>query len=230
MLRSLGRRHGTGALGAVAGVVADVGFASWNVDLIIGDTAERDEDLAATLDDVLSLDVPAAARERLRAHARAGHPARRRPRPAPRRRRRGTPLRDGRRAPHAARATGSRRSPTGRCRATRRGTTGSTGPRASTPGWAARRTATSVARGPGTCALRSATASSWPCGRDPTAGTETLDERDASASRRSRCCCARGSACPKDAFDDLDALGDLVERRRRPRRAHACADACSRTR
>ena len=25
-------------------------------------------------------------------------------------------------------------------------------------------------------------------------------------------CCARGSACPRDAFDDVDALGDLVER------------------
>jgi oxygen-independent coproporphyrinogen-3 oxidase len=56
VLASLGRRHGTGALRAVADVVATVGFASWNVDLIIGDTAESDDDLRATLDDVLGLE------------------------------------------------------------------------------------------------------------------------------------------------------------------------------
>jgi putative oxygen-independent coproporphyrinogen III oxidase len=55
VLGSLGRRHGTGALRAVADAVAEVGFATWNVDLIIGDTAESDDDLRATLDDVLSL-------------------------------------------------------------------------------------------------------------------------------------------------------------------------------
>ena len=58
VLRSLGRRHGTGVLDRVAAAVADAGFESWNVDLIIGDTAERDEDLDRTLDDVLGLDAP----------------------------------------------------------------------------------------------------------------------------------------------------------------------------
>jgi putative oxygen-independent coproporphyrinogen III oxidase len=58
VLRSLGRRHGTGALARVAAAVAAVGFESWNVDLIIGDTAEDDADLDRTLDDVLGLDAP----------------------------------------------------------------------------------------------------------------------------------------------------------------------------
>jgi putative oxygen-independent coproporphyrinogen III oxidase len=58
VLRSLGRRHGTGDLERAAGVVAAVGFASWSVDLIIGDTAERDGDLARSLDDVLTLRTP----------------------------------------------------------------------------------------------------------------------------------------------------------------------------
>jgi len=58
VLRSLGRRHGTGALDAVAEAVAAVGFASWNVDLIVGAVEERDEDLARTLDDVLGLASP----------------------------------------------------------------------------------------------------------------------------------------------------------------------------
>jgi oxygen-independent coproporphyrinogen-3 oxidase len=58
VLADLGRRHGTGALHAVADAVDEVGFDSWNVDLIIGASAERDEDLAATLGDVLALRNP----------------------------------------------------------------------------------------------------------------------------------------------------------------------------
>ncbi len=58
VLRSLGRRHGTGALADVARAVAAVGLPTWNVDLIVGDTAESDDDLRRTLDDVLSLDGP----------------------------------------------------------------------------------------------------------------------------------------------------------------------------
>jgi putative oxygen-independent coproporphyrinogen III oxidase len=57
VLRSLGRRHGTGVLGEVAATIAEVGFASWNVDLIFGDRAEREVDLERTLDDVLGLDA-----------------------------------------------------------------------------------------------------------------------------------------------------------------------------
>ena len=48
-------------------------------------------------------------------------------------------------------------------------------------------------------------------GRDPTAGHETLDDAGAAVRVAARCCCARGSACPASAFDDVDALGDLVE-------------------
>jgi putative oxygen-independent coproporphyrinogen III oxidase len=58
VLRSLGRRHGTGDLARAAGVLTAVGFDSWSVDLIIGDTTERDGDLARTLHDVLSLPSP----------------------------------------------------------------------------------------------------------------------------------------------------------------------------
>jgi oxygen-independent coproporphyrinogen-3 oxidase len=58
VLASLGRRHGTGALTHVARCVDEVGFESWNVDLIVGDVAESDADLAATLDDVLGLANP----------------------------------------------------------------------------------------------------------------------------------------------------------------------------
>jgi oxygen-independent coproporphyrinogen-3 oxidase len=58
VLASLGRRHGTGALARLSEVVAGVGLRSWNVDLIIGDTHETDDDLARTLDDVLGLRNP----------------------------------------------------------------------------------------------------------------------------------------------------------------------------
>ena len=58
VLRSLGRRHGTGALADVARAVAAVGLSTWNVDLIVGDTAESDDDLRRTLGDVLSLEDP----------------------------------------------------------------------------------------------------------------------------------------------------------------------------
>ena len=58
VLRSLGRRHGTGVLAQVADTIAAVGFDSWNVDLIFGDRAERVEDLERTLEDVLGLDAP----------------------------------------------------------------------------------------------------------------------------------------------------------------------------
>lgn len=58
VLASLGRRHGTGELERVAALVHEVGFASWSVDLIVGDVTESAEDLAATLRDVLSLEHP----------------------------------------------------------------------------------------------------------------------------------------------------------------------------
>lgn len=58
VLASLGRRHGTGALSEVADLVDEVGFQSWNVDLIFGDRAERTADLERSLDDVLGLASP----------------------------------------------------------------------------------------------------------------------------------------------------------------------------
>jgi oxygen-independent coproporphyrinogen-3 oxidase len=58
VLGSLGRRHGTGVLHPVAETIGDVGFPSWSVDLIFGDRAEQVLDLERTLDDVLFLDSP----------------------------------------------------------------------------------------------------------------------------------------------------------------------------
>jgi oxygen-independent coproporphyrinogen-3 oxidase len=58
VLAALGRRHGTGALEAVSRSVTRAGFETWNVDLIIGAVEETDLDLAQTLDDVLSLEHP----------------------------------------------------------------------------------------------------------------------------------------------------------------------------
>jgi len=58
VLADLGRRHGTGALASVAAHVHDAGFTTWNADLIIGAVTESDDDLSATLDDVLSLAHP----------------------------------------------------------------------------------------------------------------------------------------------------------------------------
>ncbi|NNN03283.1 MAG: radical SAM protein, partial [Acidimicrobiaceae bacterium] len=56
VLADLGRRHGTGAHREVAERTHEVGFASWNMDLIVGSRAETLADVSATLDDILSLD------------------------------------------------------------------------------------------------------------------------------------------------------------------------------
>jgi putative oxygen-independent coproporphyrinogen III oxidase len=58
VLADLGRRHGTGAHVDVAEAVTAAGFATWNMDLIIGSRAESLEDVAATLDDLLGLEHP----------------------------------------------------------------------------------------------------------------------------------------------------------------------------
>ncbi len=58
VLADLGRRHGVGAHQAVSRAVSDAGFATWNMDLIIGSRAETLDDVAATLDDLLSLEHP----------------------------------------------------------------------------------------------------------------------------------------------------------------------------
>lgn len=58
VLADLGRRHGTMAHVEVARAVHEAGFATWNMDLIIGSRAETLSDVARTLDDLLTLDVP----------------------------------------------------------------------------------------------------------------------------------------------------------------------------
>ncbi len=58
MLAGLGRRHTPGAVPAAAAAVAAAGFASWNVDLIIGGAGETDADWDRNLADVLGLASP----------------------------------------------------------------------------------------------------------------------------------------------------------------------------
>ncbi|HEV2427795.1 MAG TPA: coproporphyrinogen-III oxidase family protein, partial [Acidimicrobiales bacterium] len=58
VLADLGRRHGVGAQCEVAAAAHDAGFATWNMDLIVGSRAERLADVAATLDDLLTLEHP----------------------------------------------------------------------------------------------------------------------------------------------------------------------------
>ncbi len=58
VLEGLGRRHGPDHVVDAAGLVAGAGFASWNLDLIIGGAGERDEDWECSLSDLLGLDAP----------------------------------------------------------------------------------------------------------------------------------------------------------------------------
>ena len=58
VLADLGRRHGTMAHEQVAHLTHEVGFASWNMDLIVGSRAESLDDVRATVNDLLSLDNP----------------------------------------------------------------------------------------------------------------------------------------------------------------------------
>ncbi len=58
VLVGLGRRHGTVEATEAMAAVAEAGFDSWNVDLILGAAAESDADLESTLDGVLGLRHP----------------------------------------------------------------------------------------------------------------------------------------------------------------------------
>jgi oxygen-independent coproporphyrinogen-3 oxidase len=58
VLADLGRRHGTMAHVEVSRAVHEAGFATWNMDLIIGSRAETIDDVQRTLDDMLNLDFP----------------------------------------------------------------------------------------------------------------------------------------------------------------------------
>jgi putative oxygen-independent coproporphyrinogen III oxidase len=56
VLADLGRRHGTMAHAEVSRAVTEAGFATWNMDLIVGSRAESLADVAATLEDLLGLE------------------------------------------------------------------------------------------------------------------------------------------------------------------------------
>jgi oxygen-independent coproporphyrinogen-3 oxidase len=58
VLAGLGRRHVPRAAETIAAAVAAAGFATWNLDLILGAPAETDDDWARTLEDVLTLEQP----------------------------------------------------------------------------------------------------------------------------------------------------------------------------
>jgi len=58
VLADLGRRHGTMAHREVSEAVTAAGFATWNMDLIVGSRAETLADVAATLADLLELEHP----------------------------------------------------------------------------------------------------------------------------------------------------------------------------
>ena len=58
VLAGLGRRHTAGAVTSAARAVADAGFDSWSMDLIIGGAGETDADWERSLSDVLGLPSP----------------------------------------------------------------------------------------------------------------------------------------------------------------------------
>ena len=58
VLADLGRRHGTMAHREVSDAVTAAGFATWNMDLIVGSRAETLDDVALSVNDLLALDHP----------------------------------------------------------------------------------------------------------------------------------------------------------------------------
>jgi oxygen-independent coproporphyrinogen-3 oxidase len=58
VFEGLGRRHVPQAAETISAAVADAGFTTWNLDLILGAPAESDGDWARTLEHVLTLDHP----------------------------------------------------------------------------------------------------------------------------------------------------------------------------
>lgn len=56
VLVGLGRRHDTASVASAVRTIGALGFASFNVDLIYGSPAERDEDVDATLDALFALE------------------------------------------------------------------------------------------------------------------------------------------------------------------------------
>ena len=195
VLEGLGRRHGPAQVTEAAALVAAAGFASWNLDLILGGAGERDEDWERSLADLLGLASPPPHLSAYALTVEPGTPLAAAPGAAPRRRRPGRPLRGGRPGARPPPATGGRRSPTGPGPATSAGTTTSTGSRATTGGSARRPTPTGPAAGGGTSAPRTAT---WPwCGDDRSDGGRRGGARRRPAGRRGAWPwrCARRPAC-----------------------------------
>jgi len=58
VLAALGRRHRGGPPDEIAAAISASGAATWSADIIIGASSEHDEDLLATLDDLLGLNSP----------------------------------------------------------------------------------------------------------------------------------------------------------------------------
>jgi putative oxygen-independent coproporphyrinogen III oxidase len=58
VLEGLGRRHGTEQVVEAAAAVSEAGFASWNMDLIIGGAGESDADWEQSLRQVIGLPAP----------------------------------------------------------------------------------------------------------------------------------------------------------------------------
>jgi oxygen-independent coproporphyrinogen-3 oxidase len=209
VLRSLGRRHGTGALREAGGAVAASGVATWNVDLIVGDTAETDADLARTLDDVLSLDAPPP---HVSAYALTPEP--------------GTPLhRDPRRHPNDD--TVARRYEQVDATLTAAGYRWEEVSSWARPGHEARHNWLYWTQGEYAgvgCAAHSHldATRSWnvatperyrdrlAAGEDPTQGAETLDAQTRRFEALALLLRTRRGV-PADAFDDVELLGDLVE-------------------
>ena len=96
VLADLGRRHGTMAHEEVVARRHEAGFATWNMDLIVGSRAETLDDVRAHPGRPAVARAPAAAHQLLRPDPRAGDAARARPRAPPRRGRDRRRLRPGR--------------------------------------------------------------------------------------------------------------------------------------
>ncbi len=213
VLAGLGRRHDPAAVRRAADLVADAGFASYNLDLIFGGAGETDDDWARSLDDVLALPSPpphvsAYALDR-RAGDAVGHRAGRAiPTTTSR------PPATSAPTPSSPRpATAGRRSRTGPSPATAAGTTSSTGPRATTAASVPPPTRTAAAAGGGTSgrptatSTRSSTAGpSWRGRRCSRTGQRTFEQLSLSL--------RTPAGVPASALDELDEMAreGLVDR------------------